>query len=219
MPSSPADSRARKRQKLDTSISSAITSNGASSSYARRPAPRSAVSDPDIQVIEPPRATLNRSNPVPNDAEIIDLGASSDDLGERVPRPPKSSSPDPILLLSAQRAVHPFETHPTEYGSSASNKGKGRAKEPPERVEGSEEDEDIEEFTPPPPKGWPFNAGGSRGIPTGVVHERKRFYENGAHASAPAAIHHSVDKGVNVVDLTTRTVISRMKRKDEVSAR
>lgn len=171
-------------------------------------------------MIEPPRATINRSNPVPNDAEIIDLGGSSDDLGELVPRAAKSPSLDPILLVS-KRAVHAFETHPTEYSSSAPNKGKGRAKELSERVEGSEEDDDIEQFTSPPSMGRPSNAKKSLEIPKGVVHERTRFYESGARAraSAPAAIHQPIEKVVNSVDLTTGTVISKMKKKDEVSAR
>jgi hypothetical protein len=173
-------------------------------------------------VIELPRATVNRRNPVPNDAEIIDLGASSDDFGELVPRAAKSPSLDPILLVS-ERAVHAFETHPTEYNSSAPNKGKGRAKELSECVEGSEEDEDIEQFSPPPPMGRPSTAKKSLEIPipTGVVHERKKFYEGGARAraSAPAAVHRPIVRGVNIVDLTTGTVISRMKKKDEVSAR
>ena len=162
-------------------------------------------------MIEPPRATNNRSNPVPNDAEIIDLGAISDDLGERVPRAAKSSSPDPILLRPD--TVHIFATLPTEYNSSASNKGKGRAKELPERVEGSEEDEIIEEYTPPPPKVRPLSVK----KPRISVPERRLFWEK-LSASTPAASHQPVGKGVNSVDLTTGKIISRMKKKDEVSA-
>jgi hypothetical protein len=90
-------------------------------------------------VIERPRATVNRSNPVPNDVDIIDLGASSDDIGER-----QSPSPDPSFLLP-QRVVHLFETPPTECSSSVSNKRKRRAKELFERAEGSEEEEDDSE--------------------------------------------------------------------------
>ena len=211
--SSGADSRPQKRQKLGACISSTITPNGASSSYGRRPAPHSSVSEPDIQVIEPLRATHNRRNPAPNDAEIIDLGTSSDDLGERVPRAAKSSSPDPMNLHPRR---HPFEIHPTEYGSTASNKGKGRAKEPAELVEGSEEGEDIEEFTPPPSTSRPLKE--SRGIPTNIVHDRKRFFES-APPSVPAATRRPIEKLVNSVDSTTGTVISKMRKKDEVSAR
>ena len=188
-----ADSRARKRPKLDTSISSTIAVNGASPSCARGPAPRSSVSDPGIQVMELPRMTVDRSIPVPND------------VGERVSPVANSPSPDP-MLLSLQRTGHAIETHPTEYSSSASNKRKGRAKELSELVESSEE-----EPTRPPPRRL-SNTGRSRGIHTGVVHERKRFHGNGAHASAPVAIHHTIEKEVNVVDLMTRTTISRKPR-------
>ncbi|KAF8546884.1 hypothetical protein OG21DRAFT_1027325 [Imleria badia] len=212
-----ADSHARKRQKLDTSISSAIASNGASSSYARGLAPRNSVSEPDIQVIEPPRATNNRNHPVQNDAEIIDLEVSSSDLGERVPRAVKSSSPDPILIgpNGVRKDVHIFETYPTKYSSSASNKGKGRAKELPERVEGSEEDESIEEYTPTSRKARPpSNAKESREIPMDIVPQRREYWENFS-ASAPAASYQPIEKVVNSVDLTSGSVISKMKRKDE----
>ncbi|KAI9573550.1 hypothetical protein HD554DRAFT_2167133 [Boletus coccyginus] len=207
--SSGADSRPQKRQKLDVSNSSTMTPNGASSSHARRSAPRSSVFEPDIQVIEPLRTTLNRRNPAPNDAEIIDIGTSSDDVGERVSRFAKSSSPDPIRLVPRR---HPFQTHPTEYSSTASNKGKGRAKEPVELVEGSEEGEEIEDFTPPPSAGWSFKE--PRGIPTNIVHDRKKFFES-APPSVPAATRRPIEKLVNPVESTTGTVISKMKKKDE----
>ena len=169
--------------------------------------------------------TNNRSNPFPNDAEIIDLGNISDDLGEHIPRATKSSSPDPILLggtvhdPNRRQVHHTFETHPAEY--SLSYKGKGRAKELPEFVEASEEDE-IQEFTPPPLTGRPFNAKRSPGIPKNIVHERRKVFED-EPVSAPAAIHRPIEKGVKNVDLITGTVmgtvISKMKRKDEVSVR
>ena len=208
-----ADSRPQKRQKLDANISSTITSNDASSSHARRPALRNSIFEPDIQLIEPLRATLNRRNPAPNDAEIIDLGTSSDDLGERVPRAAESSSPDPTCLLSRR---HPFETRPTVHSLLAPNKGKGRAKEPAEPVEGSEEGEDIEEFTPPPPTSQPLKE--SRGIPTYIVHDHKRFFES-APPSLPPATRRLMEKWMNPVDSTTGTVISKMKKKEKVSAR
>lgn len=211
-----ADSRARKRQKLDTSISSAVTFDSASSSYARGPAPRSNVPEPDIQLIEAPCVVNNRSNPFPNDAEIIDLGTSSDDVGTCIPRPAKSSSPDPILLRSG--VVHPFETYPAGYGSSASNKGKGRTKESSILVvEGSEEEEDIEEFTPPPPVGQASNTKKSE-IPKNIVPERKKWFET-ISAPTPAAVRRPVENGVNSVDLISAKVIGRMKKKDEVSTR
>ena len=75
----------RKCQKLDTSISSMTTSNGALLSYyARVPTSRSSASNPNTQVVELPHITINWSNPVPK--EIIDLEASSNDLGEHVPQ-------------------------------------------------------------------------------------------------------------------------------------
>lgn len=209
------DFRVWKRQKLDTDVSSSVTSNGVLSSYAREPASRSNISEPDIQVIEPPRPTDKRSKPVPNDAEIIELVAGSDDLGERVPRRVKPSSPDPLDLL--QTTAHAFETRPTEYSSSASNKGKGRAKESPELVEGSEEEEDISEFTPPPPLNHPPNAK-VKDIPTGVVNDRKKLFES-ASASASVVTYHPIQKGVASFDLRTKTVVGRMKKKDEVSTR
>ena len=123
---------------------------------------------------------------LPNNVEIIDLAASSDDLSE-------SSSADPIFLLS-QRAVHAIGTRPTEYSPSASNKWKGRAKAFCEfLLESSEEDDDVEEFMPPPPIGRPSNAKKPRQIPIGIVHERKGFYQIDADTSPP--IHHSIEKG------------------------
>lgn len=213
-----ADPRAWKRQKLDDSISSTVTSNGASTSYGRGPAP-SNVSEPDIQVIEPPRSANNRSS-LSNDAEIIDLGTSSDDLGERVPRPAKSSSPDPIRLPPLRTSrPHPFETRPAEYRSYVSDKGKGHAQQSSKLVvEGSEEEEDIEEFTPTPPMGRPANAKKSQEIPPRIVQERRKIFES-VPARTPAAVWHSTGKGVNSVDLATGTIISKMKKKDEVSTR
>ncbi|KAH0832102.1 hypothetical protein J3R83DRAFT_13011 [Lanmaoa asiatica] len=207
-----ANSRAPKRQRLDASISPTVTFNGASSSYARGPVPRSKISEFDIQGIEPPRATNNRSNPLTNDAEIIDLGSSSDDLSERVPRDVKSSSPDPIRLIS-QKSVHPFETHPAKYNLSGSNKGKGRAKEVPKLVvEGSEEEEEIGDFTPSPRRDRPSNAKESREIPPNIVHDRRKLFES-VPAPAPAAVRYPVEKRVNSVDLATETIVSKMKKK------
>ena len=79
-------------------------------------------------MIELLRTTVDRSIPVPNDV---------DDVGERVSPAANSPSLDP-MLLSLQRTGHAIETHPTEYSSSASNKGKGRAKELSELVDSSE---------------------------------------------------------------------------------
>ncbi|KAG8214645.1 hypothetical protein J3R82DRAFT_9723 [Butyriboletus roseoflavus] len=202
-----ADPRARKRQKLD--VSSAVTLNGASSSYARGPAPRNNVPEPDIQLIETPRATNNRSHTFSNDAEIIDLEVSSDEVGEPVPRPAKSSSPDPINMLS-HRTVHAFDTYPAGY----TNKGKSRAKESPNLfVEGSEGSEDIEEFTSPPPMGQASNTKKSE-IPKNIVPERVRLYES-ARTFTPAAVRHPAEKVVNSIDSTTAKVIGRMKKKGE----
>ncbi|KAF8547275.1 hypothetical protein OG21DRAFT_1490377 [Imleria badia] len=206
-------SHARKRQKLDTSIYSTIPSNGASPLYASGPAPRSSVSESDVQMIEPPRATNNRSHSVPNGAEIIDPGVSSDDLGERDSHAAKSSSPDP--LLSSLNGSHIFATHPAEYSSSASNKGKSRAKGLPERVESWEDDASIEEFTPPPCKAPPYSAKKSQEIPMNMVLRRREFWEI-SRASTPAASHQPVEMVVNPVYLTTGAVISRMKKRDEV---
>ena len=184
------------------------------SSDARKPAPHNNLSEPDVQVIEPPRATNNRSFYVPNDAEIIDIGTSSDDLGELVSRAIKSSSPDPVLLMS-RKDVHVFETHPAEYSLSASNKGKGRAKEPSELVvEGSEGSDEIEE-----PMGRLSSTKRSPGIPKNIVRDRKmHFHSKPASAPASAPVQYPIDK-MRQVALTTGTIISHMKKKDEVTRR
>ncbi|KAG6377143.1 hypothetical protein JVT61DRAFT_1195 [Boletus reticuloceps] len=202
------DSRARKRQKLDTGIRSTITSNGASS-YANGSAPRGDVSEPDIQLIEVSRTTNNRGNPVSNDAEIIIIGASSDDLGEPISHS-RSSSSDPLCLRSNKpdRPLHAFETLPKEYSLPASKKGKGRAKEHPEFLKRPEEDDEISQFTSPPP-----STKKSEDIPKNIVHDRKAFFENGG-SSAPAATRHPVEK-VTAIDLTTGTVISKMRKRVE----
>ena len=155
--------------------------------------------------------TNERSPPVPNGAEIIDFGASSDDLGEHVPRAAKSSSPDPILL--SPNAVHIFATHPTEYSPSSSNYGQGRARKLAERVESSEEDETIEEFMFPPRIARPSIAKKPQKIPTcmDIVLSRRMYWEN-LYASAPAAGRQLAEKGVNPADLTIGTVIKRRQR-------
>lgn len=208
----------RKRQKLDSNLPSGLTLNGASSSHTRRLAARGNVSEPDLQVIESPPAANNRNNPVPNDAEIIDIGTSSDDLGDRVSRVIKSSSPDPILLAPvAREAIHAFEIHPTGYSLSASNKGKGRAEELPEFVvEDSEASDQIEEFTSPVPTSRPSNTKKSPGIPKDIVRDRMRFYES-TPAHAPAVVRYPIQQAPSI-DLISGTRVSRMKKKDEVGA-
>lgn len=173
-------------------------------------------------MIEPSRTMNKRSDPVPNDAEIIDIGTSSDDLGERVSHTVKSWSPDPILLappVPSRRGIHAFETHPTQYSLSTSKKGKGRAKEPPESVvQGSEGLEEIEDF-PPEPIRRPSSTKKSPSIPKNIVQDRKVFFESTpTPAPAPAAIRHPIKDTVQV-DLITRSVVGQMKKKGEVIAR
>ena len=115
------------------------------------------------------------------------------------------------------KGVHVFETHPTEYSLSASNKGKGRAKEPSELVvEGSEGSDEIEEFSSSAPMGRLSSTKRSPGIPKNIVRDRKMLFDSKPPAPASAAVRHPIDK-TRQVDLTTGTVISHMKKKDEVS--
>ena len=200
---------ARKRQKLDHDIFSGPTFNGVPPSSVRKPVSRSNVSERDVQVIEPLRGVNNRGHP-PNDAEIIDLG-SSDDLGERVPRAVESS-PDPLN-------IHAFDTHPTEPGSFATKKGKGRAKESFELVVADSEEDDIEQFTPPPRTNRPSNSKKSPSIPKNLVRDlRDRFESTPALASAPAAVRQVDFVNRTITSSGTHgTVVSQMKGKNGVS--
>jgi hypothetical protein len=85
-------------------------------------------------------------------------------------------------------------------------KGSGALKD----SSGSEEDEDSEELFLQP-MGRPSNAKKSREIPN-IPPGCGRFYGSGTCASAPVAIHHPIERRVGTVDLTTGTVISRMKK-------
>ncbi|KAG9315733.1 hypothetical protein JVU11DRAFT_3380 [Chiua virens] len=186
------DIHAQKRPRLDRDISSVV------------------VTERDVQVIEPPRTT---SNHIPNDAEIIELGTSSEDMGEPVSRPVRTSSPDELLLQNPKSA-HAFETHPKAYTSSISYKGKDRAKPQSEVVEGSEEEEEIEEFTSPPHTGRLSNTTDLRdtSIPKHIVHDLRKVFES-ASASAPAAIRRPV--GILVNHVGARPVVAQMRKRDE----
>lgn len=163
-----AEPRARKRPKLNTSISSAITFNGASTPYAMEPAPP----QPDIQVIELPRPANNHSLP---------------------PR--------------RRGAHHPFEIH---------QKGNDRAQESEHLVESPEEEEDAEEFTRTPPMGQLSITKKSQEMPKSIVQERRTLSVS-VLAHTPAAVQHSIGKGVNSVDLKPGSVISKMKKKVSAS--
>ncbi|KIJ17824.1 hypothetical protein PAXINDRAFT_98018 [Paxillus involutus ATCC 200175] len=206
--SSLEDSRAPKRPRLDGGI------NGISSLFARGIC-RSSVSEPEIQEVEPTSARKVHLRPksLPNDTETMIIGSSSDDLGEPVARAREPSSPDPLLITARK---HPFETLPKKSSSTLSGKGKGRAKDKSEQVvSGSEEEDDIDEFTSSPYMERPSHVKKSPAIPNGIVSKNRERFEG---TSTPAAIRCPIipDREVPSMDLTSGTrIVSKMKKKDE----
>ncbi|KIJ62621.1 hypothetical protein HYDPIDRAFT_114280 [Hydnomerulius pinastri MD-312] len=232
----PSDSRAAKRQRIEIdSFSSGPNPryngsgiNGTSSSSTRGAAPRrGSVSEPEIQVLERPSAAKNqaRRKSIPNDANIMVIDDSSDDLGVVVTRGGASvargSSPDPLLIGAPEKPSikHAFETLPGQLNSATSSKGKGRARDDSKQVvSASEEDDDIEEFTSDSP--WMelpprSTVKQSPAIPNGIVSKnREKFERNGV----PQLVLRSIPKrDVPTVDLisVSRSVVGKMKKKGE----
>ncbi|KIK94059.1 hypothetical protein PAXRUDRAFT_828393 [Paxillus rubicundulus Ve08.2h10] len=207
--SSLADFRAPKRPRLDAGT------NGAPSSFSMSIS-RSSASESEIQEVESPSACKVHIRPksLPNDTETMIIGSSSDDLGEPVARAPARSSPDPLLIIAQK---HAFETLPKKKSSlTLSGKGKRRAKDNSEQVvSGSEEEDDIDEFTSSSYMERPSHVKKSPAIPIGIVSRHRERFEG---TSAPAAIRRPIilDRGVPSIDLTSGArIVSRMKKKDE----
>ncbi|KAF9241143.1 hypothetical protein BU15DRAFT_73619 [Melanogaster broomeanus] len=96
------------------------------------------------------------------------------------------------------------------------SKGKQRAKDKSEQVvSGSEEEDDIVDYTSSPYMERPPNIKKSPAIPNGIVTKTQQRFEG---ASAPAAILPAImpHQGAPSIDLTSGTSITkRMKKKDE----
>lgn len=215
-----------KRQKMDPHHASLTTShyfragnsNGRNSSSTRGAA-LSHDSEPEIQVLSTPTSSRKRQqrHSVPNDAEIMVLEDSSEDIGELVARTEVDktgdrSSPDPIALPE-RRPAHDFDTRP---GQLASKTTKYQQREVSSRpVSPSVSDDEIESFT----SEHPFMPGlKSPAIPPGIVeHHRQKFERSGEPASSTTNSLRGIP-ALNFVSSSKHpTVASRMKRKDQVS--
>jgi len=214
-----------KRQRMDPHHASLTTShyfragnsNGKNSSSTRGAA-LSHDSEPEIQVLSTPTSSRKRQqrHSVPNDAEIMVLEDSSEDIGELVARTEVDktgdrSSPDPIALPE-RRPTHDFDTRPGQLASKITKYQQREVSSRP--VSPSVSDDEIESFT----SEHPFTPGlKSPAIPPGIVeHHRQKFERSGEPASSTTNSLRGIP-ALNFVSLSKHpTVASRMKRKDQV---